>query len=139
MKMKKTGIIAIVGGFVVLLVVSIIISLSVYSGSRTSRVGLLTSYFRALAADDSIGLAELTAPGFFSDLLLPSLEPGSYELFDFGESGGPDSMVQRFLIIVDSGNEGKTAYLADMEYQRKMLGTDIQAIRSIGKGLPVKP
>ncbi len=139
MKLKKTGIMTLVGGFVVLLVVATIIGLSVYSGSNTSRVGLLVSYFRALAADDRVGLDELTAPGFFSDLLLPSLEPGSYELFDFGETGEADSIVQRFLLIVDSGTEGKSAYLADMEYQRKLLGTDILAIRSIGKGLPVKP
>lgn len=137
--MKKTGIYVIVGGFIVLLVVAVTIGLSVYSGSRTSRVGLLTSYFRALATDDSIGIDELTAPGFFSDLMLPSLESGSYELFDFGETVGPDSMVQRFLLIVDTGREGKSAFLADMEYQRRILGADILAIRSIGKGLPIKP
>jgi hypothetical protein len=139
MTMKKTGIIAIIGGFVVLLVVAIAIGMTVYSSSKTSRVSLLTSYFRALAVDDSVGLDELTAPGFFSDLLLHDLVPGSYELFDFGETAGPDSMLQRFLLIVDAGSDGKTAHLADMEYERRAFSLSILSIRMIGRGLPVKP
>ena len=113
--------------------------MSVYSGSQRSSSGLLTRYFRALATDDMIGLDELTAPGFFSDLLLPELEPGLYELFDFGETTGTDTMVKRFLLIVDSGQEGKSAYLADMEYELRVFGTYILAIRMIGRGLPIKP
>jgi hypothetical protein len=139
LKIKKSGVLAIFGVFIVLLVVAIAIGLSMYSGSKMSRVGLLTSYFRALASDDRVGIDELTAPGFFSDLLVPSLKPGAYELFDFGETEGPKTIVQRFLLIVDSGQDGKSAYLADMEYERKMFGTDILAIRMVGTGLPVKP
>lgn len=137
MKITKTGVIAISVGFVVLLAMTI--GLTVYSGSKASRVSLLTGYFRALATGDKIGLDELTAPGFFSDLQLKDLERGSYELFDFGETAGPDSMVQRFLLIVDAGQDGKIAHLADMEYRRKALGMSILSIRRIGRGLPVKP
>jgi len=138
-KMKKTGIIALAGGFVVLLVIAIAFSLSVYSGSRMSRAGLLSSYFRALASDDKQGIEGLTSPAFYSDLLVPGLKTGSYELFDFGETSGPKSMVQRFMVIVDSGQDGKSAFLADMEYERKMFGSEILAIRMIGKGSAVKP
>lgn len=139
MKIKKTGVLALTGGFVVLLIVAIAIGLSMYSASSMSRAGLLTNYFRALASGDTLGVDELTAPAFFSDLIIPSLKPGSYELYDFGETEGPKTMVQRFLLIVDSGQDGKEAYLADMEYERKRFGTDILAIRKIGRGTPVKP
>lgn len=139
MKIEKAGLLAMVGGFVVLLIVAIAIGLSMYSASTLSRVGLLTSYFHALATDDKVGIDELTSPDFFSDLIIPSLKPGSYELFEFGETEGPKTIVQRFLLITDSGQDGKTAYLADMEYARRTFGTDILTIRLIGKGAPVKP
>ena len=139
MKIKKTGMPALAIGFVVLLILAIVIGLSLYNASSRSRVGLLTGYFRALAADDKASLAELTAPQFFTDLIIPTLAPGSYVLFDFGETEGQKTLVQRFLVIVDDGQDGQTAYLADMEYQRRTFGTDILAIRTIGKGTPVKP
>ena len=139
MKLKKAGIIVVLGVFVVMLFAAIAIGMTAYSGSRKSRVNLLTSYFRALAADDRVGIDELTATGFFSDLMLPELKPGAYELFDFGETTGPDSMVQRFLLIVDSSQAGKTAHLADMEYERRTLGMSILAIRVVGHGIYVKP
>jgi hypothetical protein len=139
MKIKKTGMVVIVSGFVVLLVIAIAIGLSTYSNSKMSRVSLLTRYFRALAADDKMGIEDLTSSNFQSDLLVPGLKPGAYELYNFGETEGPKTMVQRFLLIVDSGQDGKAAYLADMEYQRKIIGSDIVSIRMIDKGTPVKP
>ena len=114
MNIKKNGVIALVGGLVVLLIVAIAIGLSMYSASTMSRVGLLTSYFRALAADDTVGINELTAPEFVSDLIIPALKPGIYDLFDFGETEGSKTIVLRFLLIVDSGQDGKTAYLAEI-------------------------
>lgn len=131
--------VVIVSGFVVLLVIAIAIGLSTYSNSKMSRVSLLTRYFRALAADDKMGIEDLTSSNFQSDLLVPGLKPGAYELYNFGETEGPKTMVQRFLLIVDSGQDGKAAYLADMEYQRKIIGSDIVSIRMIDKGTPVKP
>lgn len=139
LNIKKPGVPAIVIGSIVLLVVAITFSLAIYSSSKMSRTGLLTRYFRALAANDTVGIEEMTTPDFFSDLNIPSLAPGAYELFDFGETEKPKTMVQRFLLIVDSGQDGKAAYLADLEYERRILGADIQAIRTIGKGTPVKP
>ena len=139
MKLNKTVLLALAIGSVVALILALAIGLSMYSASTMSRTGLLAGYFKALAAGDKVGLDELTAPGFSSDLVIPSLEPGSYELFDFGETEGPKTIIQRFLLIVDSGQDGKTAYLADMEYQRRTFGTDILAIRSVGRGTPVKP
>ncbi|OHD26059.1 MAG: hypothetical protein A2Y38_14335 [Spirochaetes bacterium GWB1_59_5] len=108
-----------------------IIALSLYSGGNGGRASLLVQYFRALSTDDEVAVAELTSSSFQSDLVLESLEQGTYELYDFGEEA---EGTLKFLLVMPASSGEKRAVLAEMEFLRVGLTNRIESISRIDEG-----
>ncbi len=134
--MRNPRLVLIIAGISTLAIaVALIVALTLYAGSNDAKSSLLVKYFRSVSSGDPEAVAELTSPSFASDLEIPALERGMYELYDFGEQ---DQNTVRFLILVTGTDGKKRAMLADMTYVRRGIANLVESIVKVDEGIDLK-
>lgn len=130
MRNPRLIVLAIVAG-IAALGVAALLSFLAYAGSDRARSTLLSSYFKALASQDPAAVADLVGPDYASDLAIPKLERGAYELYEIGEH--PEGTV-RFILVAPGASGERKAVLGELDYARHGLVNRVESVRSIEEG-----
>ena len=111
------------------------VGLSLYSRSAAAKSSLIVQYYKAVSSDDSKAISDLTSKTFIDQLGIVDLKPGSYELYDMGESR---EGILRYIIIMTGRNGGERAILAEMAYSSRGLSKLVESIRPVDVGKRLK-
>ncbi len=130
MRNPRLIIVAVVAG-IAALGVAAMLSFLAYAGSDKARTSLLSMYFKALASNDPAAVSELVGPDYTTDLAIPKLERGSYELYELDELS--DGTI-RFVLVAPASSGARKAVLGEMDYRRHGLVNRVEAVRSVEEG-----
>jgi hypothetical protein len=134
MKIPKTTVAAVAVGILCIALAGYM-GISLYSRSAAAKSSLIVQYYRAVSSDDSQAISALTGKSFSDQLGIIDLKPGSYELYDMGESG---EGILRYIIILTGRKGGERAILADMAYSSHGLSKVVEAVRPVDQGKRLK-